>query len=997
MDKINRLVYGILLLLALYSSTTYAALESREPFGATQYTLEFSKWNETKNYSGGRDNMSSSTYSSGVTVEILNIVTDSNDSSRWLITYKASGYISAYCRSVDSSYGASARTSINGSTIQGNVSTSSGSDSYRESVSYDGSATTISVSKGENPMRIYVKVRTYSRTYLISTTREQTKIINMNNSPHLSAQIDRNYMNGKDSQSITVSGQGWDIEQDSIVITAELDGITRTKIIDNPKATMGQENDYTFTFLLSEYPNDIIKTLKVTVRDYYEDTSYTSFTIYIDRIDPQVTTQNDVKIKGGEYVSVTPTEQSDIYLLRNDRPYLLYSDVLSAVNEDKGIAIGNCSTKTNLSVPTTLLEGSYRLFSVDNGKNVSQPSENIVMVDNSVPEKVNIFIEGNTIRLVYDEVLKPSIPSKDDFILPRENIISSSVCILADEDNVDYEFIFDDYEGDEKYAERFVFSAFDNSMFTNTNGIPDIIGKTASTKSSFHEVGRYTLEYQAQDTPVPGNENRFNNYRKWGNKNLIQLLVHRRPLANLTINASLSNDKWIINGVNGTGYDLDHMDMANKGIQDDMYEWKKMNDSQYTPGIIPNTVAAVEGGKDVEYVVKYKVQDIEGVWSEPVIFIISADPPIEIEASLKSEDSKFSISSIPASENLVAYDVKTIFNKLHYLDMALYNSSNSIVIDLTRRQSSNTSYVSQNGNKFYWVDKVINIPATLADGTYKFIVKATDASNSLKTKEKEFSVTVDTPINLQSSMTDLDGGSEAIIPATTSIYANEVNVILFYGTPYATSLDMSIASNNGTTKYWTAKKGIAETIPEGYYKARFTARTPNGNVEYLTKDFYLNQLKIVDMTLWGEWNYWRGQVNLFGKQLVNMPHRFLSYEKVHIETEIKGNPDQVYVRFSPELEAMIFTNQYGHTYHYSDHIGYTVNFPLTMTSSDGENYKAEYILPLAKSTMNDEDTRLGGQYWVEVTATKGSTTKTMRIDDIDITGNTLDKIYIQPE
>ncbi len=68
-----------------------------------------------------------------------------------------------------------------------------------------------------------------------------------------------------------------------------------------------------------------------------------------------------------------------------------------------------------------------------------------------------------------------------------------------------------------------------------------------------------------------------------------------------------------------------------------------------------------------------------------------------------------------------------------------------------------------------------------------------------------------------------------------------------------------------------------------------------------------------------------------------------------------------------------------------------------MSSSDGKNYTAEYILPLAKSTMNEYDTRLGGQYWVEVTAIKGSTVKTMRIDDIDITGNTLDKVYVQPE
>lgn len=140
---------------------------------------------------------------------------------------------------------------------------------------------------------------------------------------------------------------------------------------------------------------------------------------------------------------------------------------------------------------------------------------------------------------------------------------------------MDYEFIFDDYESDEKYTDRFVFSAFDNSMFTNPNGIPDIIGKTAGTKNGFHEVGQYTLEYQAQDTPVSETEDNFASYRKWGNKNNVQLLVHRRPIASLSVDAYLQNGNWQIRSFNGEGYDLDHMDMSNKGILEEQYEWKK--------------------------------------------------------------------------------------------------------------------------------------------------------------------------------------------------------------------------------------------------------------------------------------------------------------------------------------------------------------------------------------------------------------------------------------
>lgn len=836
------IVFFIILIPLAVSLTVFAvdtSLYDREPYGSTHSVLQFSDWNKHDSYSSSHESMSSSTYSSGVNVEILNVATDSTDKNYWIVRYKASGNISAYCQSYNSNYSASARTTINGSQIEGSEYRDSGSRYVRHSYYYSGSEKIIRVHKGEHPMKLVVNVKTYSRTYLISTTREETRTFNMNNIPQLTSNMDRNYMNGKDSQTITVSGKVWDIEQDVVTIEAKLGSITKSKTVDTPNASMGDDIDYAFTFSFNEYPSDMTTFLVVTVKDCYGDSSYKAFTTYIDRHKPTVSIPNDTMVKGGTSIQVTPSEQSDIYLLKNDTPYPLYPDVLNAVTENKGMKIGNCSIKTPIIVPNTL-NGTYRLFAVDNGKNVSSPSSNIVIVDSNLSHKANVLIDGNTIKLIFNERLKPEIPSKDDFLLPKINVISSLICILADEDNVNYEFIFDDYEGDEKYADRFVFSAFDNSMFTNPNGIPDIIGLTASTKNGFHEVGQYTLEYQAQDTPVDASETRFNNYRKWSNKNLIQLLVHRRPIANLTINASLSNNQWVISGVNGTGYDLDHMDMANKGIQDEMYEWKKITDSQYTPGMIPSTLAAVEGGKDVEYIVKYKVQDIEGAWSEPVTFIISADPPIELDASLKTEDSQFSISSIPASENLLAYDVRTIFNKLHYVDMALYNGSNSIVTGLIRRYSNNTSDVSQNGNKFYWVDKAINIPETLADGTYKVIIKASDASNSLKTDQEAFTVIVSTPVSLVGSIdSKITYDRTTTLTANTSTYVNDVKVTLYKGTSYERTSNLVYSKTVGNTKHWTLNyKEDRSYMSEGNYMAEFRATTPNGNWEVDAHSFY---------------------------------------------------------------------------------------------------------------------------------------------------------------
>lgn len=821
----------------------------REPL-KTQYTYNIPAMKKTA-VKGSRTIFAECT---GITLEILDIRTYDGDDTYWQIKYKAKGELRAYSYD-DYSCSDDTYFRINGTNIyHDRFSGTSRGDGHTKY--YDGVEKTTIVRKHDytsqnNPMKlnVYVKCYVYTRGYYShgdpkSAHVEHSNYIYLNNSPNLTAELDRNYINGNDSHSITVKGKVWDIEQDDITIEAELldryyqSIAKKSKFIAIPNATSGQSDDYTLTFNANELPTDTSGYMDVKIYDHYRGGTYKRFPIYIDRIKPTISTEDTFVQKGGNNLAVTTNEQSEVYLLKNDTPYNVYSDVLNAVSNDKGVKIGDGINKSTFTVPD--VNGSYRLFAVDNGKNVSKPSSSIVQIDSSKPEIIDIVVDGNQLIFIYDDAIHSKAPTSTDYLLPLENVVSSSVCILADEDNVDYEFIFDDYEGDEKYTDRFVFSAFDNSMFTNPNGIPDIIGQTASTKNGFHEVGQYTLEYQAQDTPVDASETRFNNYRKWGNKNLIQLLVHRRPIANLTINASLSNNQWVISGVNGTGYDLDHVDMANKGIQDDMYEWKKITDSQYTPGMIPSVVTAVEGEKDVEYIVKYKVQDIEGAWSEPVTFIISADPPIELDASLKTEDSQFSISSIPASENLLAYDVKTIFNKLHYVDMALYNSSNSNVTGLIRRYSNNTSYVSQNGNKFYWVDTAINIPETLADGTYKVIIKATDASNSLKTDQEAFTVVVSTPVNLVGSMeSKVTYDRTTTLTATTSIYVNDVKVTLYKGTSRERTRNLVYSKTVGDTKHWTLNyKEDRSYISEGDYMAEFRATTPNDNWEVDAHSFY---------------------------------------------------------------------------------------------------------------------------------------------------------------
>jgi hypothetical protein len=175
-----------------------------------------------------------------------------------------------------------------------------------------------------------------------------------------------------------------------------------------------------------------------------------------------------------------------------------------------------------------------------------------------------------------------------------------------------------------------------------------------------------------------------------------------------------------------------------------------------------------------------------------------------------------------------------------------------------------------------------------------------------------------------------------------------------------------------------------------------------GNSFYRVRGPYnLKKFRITGVTIEGYWNHWRGQVDMFGKQLSVEPHRFLSMETVRIGVHTTGGADKLVIRFSPELESMQYTDIYGNVYDYAEFFGKYVDFPKDSTfildGSMKDNYIYwEYTLPLAPSSKSWEDKRLRAQYKMIVTAYKGDKSISWEIDDIDITGNVYDLTYIQP-
>jgi len=307
---------------------------------------------------------------------------------------------------------------------------------------------------------------------------------------------------------------------------------------------------------------------------------------------------------------------------------------------------------------------------------------------------------------------------------------------------------------------------------------------------------------------------------------------------------------------------------------------------------------------------------------------------------------------------------------------------------------------TKTGNDISWDEINYQVSQAIPDGSYNVRITAFDSLNSSIFKHINFPVTIKTPIDLESDFSTLVGSEVNEIIATTSIYADQVTAEVFRGTAQAQTLAMTLQDNDGERKTWRVAYTAPNStvLPEGDYNARFTARTPNGNIETLDRVFTLQHLKISSTHIWGDWNHWDGSIDKITKQVLqNNPHRFMSHENIHIEAVVVGSPDRVEVTMSPELTNYVYTNSKGTVYRHDTDFGYPVRvFPLNMATTSGTNYSLEYVLPLADWTLDYSNVRRKAAYTITITAYKGAMS-TSSSTSIELTGNIHDLTYYQFE
>lgn len=380
------------------------------------------------------------------------------------------------------------------------------------------------------------------------------------------------------------------------------------------------------------------------------------------------------------------------------------------------------------------------------------------------------------------------------------------------------------YIQDEKY--------FDNNTGLSSFAVPQYDSSAwqpAFKVNRFDHPGKYQVIRRVKDLPSPNPL--FENYSYYSNEATLEVYAHRKPIALLELDwdfvpqRSVYQTSWV-----DLSYDLDHQfSRPDKGIVERKMKLTRNNVETFTS--IPDEL--YPGTYRLEYVVK----DPEHTWSDPFImnFTLQNAPPIQLTAKARAKlDNRFSLSSIPSSEELLLYDVWTRYPYDVRLEVALYRGNTRSTSLQTITYSSATG--RKQGNDIHWNDITHPIPNTLADGDYTLKITAVGTTTGAR-QELNFPVQVRTPIHLA----PIDHPIELVVAepytlkASTTKYPHQTSLTLFQNTSYQRVLTMRDSFiDQGWNKNWQVDFTVPN-IPGGDYTVEYLSRTPNGQVERVTR------------------------------------------------------------------------------------------------------------------------------------------------------------------
>ena len=650
----------------------------------------------------------------------------------------------------------------------------------------------------------------------------------------------------------------------------------------------------------------------------------------------------------------------------------------------------NKSVKQAFINPFRETSDKYVIYVANNTFNLSDFNAMLSKADFEV-----ILIGSETLRnAVSDEILFIENDGSDMDKLMTKAIDAigaryplSSQYLVQVGDTFTLNQIMFDTEGDSitNYGYQYV----QEEVFDNPTGLESFANSTYGetqasftnyVASTFNKVGLFKLYALLKD-----NTGQIN-FDKESNLSEISILVHRKPIADYTLDWTYdtTDSKYKTIFVDKS-YDLDHQHSdSKKGIRDVKAMYRKMSSTTWIYAVPDKLISGT-------YEFRYSVKDVEGAWSNSEIsfFTLSETPPPQLlKASLKTNEAIFSLKGIPGTEDLRFYDIKTRYPYDHEL---VYRWVKNL-LPMSSYIFYDDVYHVIDGERYY-EDLVFEVPKAYVNGEYQIELVVRDKADYSNNDSKTFDIAINTPIDLVTLTPEviLPGGND--FSCETSKYVDEVELVLYDGTSYAETYDMVKVDNCWTYDY------EATSVPDGFYDVTYKAFIHSTPYQDATKTDVIEKisLKALNISLKGAWTYWDGGKSIFGEPLTDEPHRFMSLESIDIEVETVGEPDEIEITMSPELMAMTYVDDNNNFYYYDDIVGGNIDFPIYMSSSDNDHWYSNYVLPLADSTKDLDNKYLRAPYWIKIVLKKGVARVEYLIDDIGITGNTIDHLYLQPK
>jgi len=274
-----------------------------------------------------------------------------------------------------------------------------------------------------------------------------------------------------------------------------------------------------------------------------------------------------------------------------------------------------------------------------------------------------------------------------------ENPIANETAILTNQTfNITYADI--DEEGDPIIEKGYQY-IHDPNYFDNTQGQEHNTlltysdnGYTTYQASSFSKVGKYEIYRRIKDSPIG-----FESYGKYSNLAKLEILVHRKPIADFTLDwrYDVATGRYPANWIDRS-YDPDfqYKDI-NKGIVERNLKYKK-DSGTWIYGI----PTVLDTGT---YTIEYMVKDNFGIWSDVVtktFTVINRKPTVDLTTPSSTNFTNPTIlSSLKPTFSWTFTDPDSDTQKKFKL--SLYRvDNNSLIFTTNEITSSNLSYTMSN-------------------------------------------------------------------------------------------------------------------------------------------------------------------------------------------------------------------------------------------------------------------------------------------------------------